>query len=456
MNTLSLCFSGSAAADYSSAHGEHMTFCNIDDCWRYIEQMNGGRLVVVFCAQREMYHQSIRDLITVSHRFMQKRNNWLVFLETAKSGITRALVVQESTAYEWGTLQLICCDCNGHLVMRESISLFDRRFYTIPITHPLDTDTDGHNMSLKYVLGQVIAYEQGSIKISPDRRLFELALNSEGLNVASSQLLYDGDSHSQSMMPESVRLSSLYLVNSAASSLGAVEVAPTSAWMDLNRAFDEWRIKHVQNSSIQLRPHKQRIATAVTDAINCRSSASGFQNTPLKLSSLSTILCNGAGGREDISVKHITFPRRKYPTAGSLATVRMLVIVQHIVDLESRTYFFDQDASSLYPLTIELTPTYVATHSAYCEKISSAAAIILFIVDLSLLGRKYRERAARFALIEIGHLAQNLIVAASGLGLATCPIAGFDEMRVASRLRLKPPFFHLPYILTCGVPRQHK
>jgi SagB-type dehydrogenase family enzyme len=65
---------------------------------------------------------------------------------------------------------------------------------------------------------------------------------------------------------------------------------------------------------------------------------------------------------------------------------------------------------------------------------------------------KYGTRATRYIQIEVGHAAQNMLLAACAFGLAGVPVGAFDDERVSSVLELRPDELPL-YLLAIGWPR---
>ena len=56
--------------------------------------------------------------------------------------------------------------------------------------------------------------------------------------------------------------------------------------------------------------------------------------------------------------------------------------------------------------------------------------------DLARLGHKYGARSARFALLEAGHIMQNLCLVGASVSLPVLPLGGFFEEPIARRLNL--------------------
>jgi SagB-type dehydrogenase family enzyme len=63
----------------------------------------------------------------------------------------------------------------------------------------------------------------------------------------------------------------------------------------------------------------------------------------------------------------------------------------------------------------------------YHESLQQAALVVAFTAVLERTKRKYGERGYRYALIEAGHVAQNLCLAAGALGLACMTVCGFFD-----------------------------
>ena len=64
---------------------------------------------------------------------------------------------------------------------------------------------------------------------------------------------------------------------------------------------------------------------------------------------------------------------------------------------------------------------------------------------------KYGLRGYRFALLECGHLAQNLLLAATALDLAAVPLGGFYDRRVDQLLGLDGVNESALYMVAAGV-----
>jgi len=86
------------------------------------------------------------------------------------------------------------------------------------------------------------------------------------------------------------------------------------------------------------------------------------------------------------------------------------------------------------------------------EAVGQAPLVVAVIAVPERMAVKYGDRAPRYADLEAGHAAQNLLLQAVALELAAVPIGGFDDAAVGSILGL--PAGQAPrYLLAVGHPR---
>lgn len=81
------------------------------------------------------------------------------------------------------------------------------------------------------------------------------------------------------------------------------------------------------------------------------------------------------------------------------------------------------------------------------HEVAQAACVLVVTAIPSRTTRKYGERGVRYVHLEVGHAAQNVLLAAAALGLAAYPVGAFDDDRVARLLRAgrgELPLYLLP------------
>jgi SagB-type dehydrogenase family enzyme len=91
-------------------------------------------------------------------------------------------------------------------------------------------------------------------------------------------------------------------------------------------------------------------------------------------------------------------------------------------------------------------------HALSQQALAEAACAFVFCAVFRRLRAKYGGDAERYAYLEAGHAAQNLLLQACSLGLGAVAIGAFDEVKV--RVALGLPEEETPiYLVAVGVPR---
>lgn len=87
--------------------------------------------------------------------------------------------------------------------------------------------------------------------------------------------------------------------------------------------------------------------------------------------------------------------------------------------------------------------------------IAAAGAIFVISVVMERSWQRFGELSERYVLLEAGHVAQNLLLEATALGLRCTPVGNLDDMSVQSVLGLPP--HELPvYLVAVGGPRDQR
>lgn len=86
------------------------------------------------------------------------------------------------------------------------------------------------------------------------------------------------------------------------------------------------------------------------------------------------------------------------------------------------------------------------------EAVAEAPATIAITADPAVLAPRYRSRSGRYCTLEAGHVAQNILLQATALGLGAVPVGAFDDDAVGALLELPPGHLAL-YLVPVGAPR---
>lgn len=127
---------------------------------------------------------------------------------------------------------------------------------------------------------------------------------------------------------------------------------------------------------------------------------------------------------------------RAYPSAGALYPCKTYVLLLNCVDAGSAVTVHDPEANELIVLRREPKERLVEPFFGMTPLIP-AIAILVVAADVSRVTPKYGCRAWRFAILEAGHMCQNICLSAEAAQLSALPWGGFFDDELAALLGLK-------------------
>jgi SagB-type dehydrogenase family enzyme len=180
---------------------------------------------------------------------------------------------------------------------------------------------------------------------------------------------------------------------------------------------------------------------SLEQAIAARRSQREFAQEPLTPEHISQLCWAGNG---------ITDRERGYrapPSAGALYPIELYVVTAGGVD-----HFEPVQHQLERHLTGDLRPA-LRRASLQQDAIVEAPLCMVIAAVIDRTARKYGSWAERYCLVEVGHVAQNILLQATALELAGVPIGAFEEEKASSALKL-PADQRLLYLLPIGRPRR--
>lgn len=136
---------------------------------------------------------------------------------------------------------------------------------------------------------------------------------------------------------------------------------------------------------------------------------------------------------------------RTAPSAGALFPVTLFIV-------DGRgAYEYNPYLHTLRDVLLGDVRAALQTAALDQECIGNTPACFVVAMDVSRTATKYGYRAERYCLLEVGHVAQNLLLQATALGLTGVPVGAFKDREVADLLHL-PPNLQPAYLLPIGYP----
>lgn len=119
--------------------------------------------------------------------------------------------------------------------------------------------------------------------------------------------------------------------------------------------------------------------------------------------------------------------RRPYPSAGTRYPLEVYPIILNCEGLKRGLYHYNVKENLMELLLKEYLGNWLVKNTGGEKWITNSAVIFLITGVLDRTRIKYGDRGYRLALIEAGHLSQNMLLLATELGLGSCPLAGFVD-----------------------------
>jgi SagB-type dehydrogenase family enzyme len=189
--------------------------------------------------------------------------------------------------------------------------------------------------------------------------------------------------------------------------------------------------------TIALPPPHLKGTVSVEEALAQRRSVRSFTDEPITLEEVSQLLWAAQG---------ITEPSkglRTAPSAGATYPLETYIIINQGSNIDPGAYHYIPQGHKLERIA---PPPGVEQHP-----LPDAATIVFTAVYERTA--KYGDRAPLFVHLEVGHAAQNVLLEAVALGLATVVNGIFNEKELAVVLNL-PADEKLLYIIRIGHPRK--
>ncbi|HET7573295.1 MAG TPA: SagB/ThcOx family dehydrogenase [Gaiellaceae bacterium] len=182
--------------------------------------------------------------------------------------------------------------------------------------------------------------------------------------------------------------------------------------------------------AVRRNPHLPRVRLTAAEPPDCslwsalerRRSRAADQPLRLPLAVLGLVLRAAYGPNAS--------GRRTTPSGGALYPLELYAVAQRVEGLEPGVYHLDPARPALERVPADAVATALAEATPLPELVTTAAAVLFLTAVFWRTRVKYGLRGYRFALLEAGHVAQNVLLAATALELPALPLGGFYDARV--------------------------
>lgn len=167
------------------------------------------------------------------------------------------------------------------------------------------------------------------------------------------------------------------------------------------------------------------LSMTLSEALTKRVSTRETPNAPLELSTVGGILT---------ALKETKPGNRPQPSGGALYPIETYLLANKVSGLERGAYHYNPHKHGLEHLWDMPKQPNMFVHVN--EWANEASAVVMFTGRWWRNHNKYGNFGYLLGLLETGHAAQNVLLAAAALNVGACALAGFDDRVVTDILDL--------------------
>ena len=144
---------------------------------------------------------------------------------------------------------------------------------------------------------------------------------------------------------------------------------------------------------------------------------------PLSLEELARLLWSAQG----VTARSGMYLLRTAPSAGALYPFETYLYVDKVEELPQGIYHFNVPDFALERMqNVNFSRVFVSA-SLNQPFVGRAAVVIIWTAMMLRCMTKYRDRAMRYIPMDLGHVCQNVQLAATAMGFGSCPIGAFYD-----------------------------
>jgi SagB-type dehydrogenase family enzyme len=174
------------------------------------------------------------------------------------------------------------------------------------------------------------------------------------------------------------------------------------------------------------RPLDQKEGKPLWEVIAQRRSVREFSHQPITFSELSQLIWATQG----ITSRAWGFEFRATPSAGALYPIETYIVVNRVEEISPGIYHYNMKEAKLSLLKEGDFGSDLCQAGLAQEMLEEAACVFIWTAIVERSKWKYRERAYRYIYMDVGHIGQNLYLAATALNLGCCTVGAFFDEEV--------------------------
>lgn len=172
---------------------------------------------------------------------------------------------------------------------------------------------------------------------------------------------------------------------------------------------------------VDLPPPRLKGEVSLEEALLNRRSIRSYSKEVMTLKELSQLLWAGNG---------VTEPKRGFrtaPSAGALYPIDVYLVVNRVEGLREGVYRYIPKEHKLEVVRVEPLSRKIYELALWQSAIMESSVVFVLVAFYERITWKYGQRGIRYAHMECGHIAQNILLQATALRLGAVPIGAFKE-----------------------------
>ena len=142
---------------------------------------------------------------------------------------------------------------------------------------------------------------------------------------------------------------------------------------------------------------------------------------------------------------------RNVPSAGARHAFETFLLINNVKDLEPGIYRYIALEHKLVEYILEEGIDDKVAEAAYGQKmVKNDSVTFIWVADIYRMFWRYVERGYRYIHIDVGHICQNLYLAAENINSGVCAIAAFHDEMFNDLLKLDKDEQFVVYLASVG------
>ena len=182
------------------------------------------------------------------------------------------------------------------------------------------------------------------------------------------------------------------------------------------------------SKTIQLPSPFQKTTPSFIEVLQKRKSIRSFSTQPLSKVDLAFLLWASTG----IQRAEHGYEFRTAPSAGALYPIETYIAANNVEDVEKGVYHYNIQNHLLEEIVLGDFGVKLAHAALDQEMCADASAVFIWTAVFRRSKWKYSQRAYRYIYLDVGHIAQNLALAAASITCGSCQVGAFFDDEVNS------------------------